>query len=101
MIDVWIELWCDIKDSAPFYTIGDSINQKVTKLLYTNWSHYSYLVQWIDKGTAWKNKMKIQKKEKQKKSINWVFKSNENHHVNFKLALLFHIKLRVMNYLYI
>ena len=45
MIDVWIELWCDVKDSAPFYTIGDSINQKVIKLLYTNWSDYSPLVQ--------------------------------------------------------
>ena len=26
MIDVWIELRCDVKDPAPFYTIGDSIN---------------------------------------------------------------------------
>ena len=38
-IDVWIELWCDVKDSAPFYTIRDSINQKVIKLFNTNWSH--------------------------------------------------------------
>ena len=66
MIDVWIELWCDVKDPAPFYTIGDSINQKVIKLLYTNWSHYSPLVKWINKGTANKNKMKIPKKWKAK-----------------------------------
>ena len=45
MIDVWIELWCDVKDSAPFYKIGDSKNQKVIKLLYTDWNHYSPLVQ--------------------------------------------------------
>ena len=64
MIDVWIELWCDVNDSAPFYTIGDSINQKVIKLLYTNWSHYSPKVQWINKDTANKNKMKISKQWK-------------------------------------
>ena len=29
MIDVWKELWCDVKDSAHFYTIKDSINQNV------------------------------------------------------------------------
>ena len=77
MIDVWIELWCDVKDPAPFYTIGDSINQKVIKLLYTNWSHYSPLVKWINKGTANKNKMKIPKKWKAKKCTIIVFKSNE------------------------
>ena len=75
MIDVWIELSCDAKDSAPFYTIGDSINQKVIQSLYKNWSHYSPLVQWIDKGTSNKNKMKILKKRK--KIPNIVFKSNE------------------------
>ena len=66
MIDVWIELWCDVKESAPFYTIGDSINQKVIKLLYTNWSHYSPLVQWTNKGTATSLKWKFQRNEKQK-----------------------------------
>ena len=66
MIDVWIELWCDVKDSSPFYRIGESIYQKVIKLLYTNWSHNSSLVQWIDKGTSNKNKMKIPKKRKAK-----------------------------------
>ena len=64
LIDVWIELSYDVKDSSPFYTIRNSINQKVIKLLYTNWSHHSPLVQWIDKGTSNKNKMKIPKKSK-------------------------------------
>ena len=66
MIDVWIELWCDVKDSSPFYRTGESINQKVIKLLYTNWSHNSSLVQWIDQGPSNKNKMKIPKKRKAK-----------------------------------
>ena len=69
MIDVWIELSCDVKDSASFYKIGDFINQKVIKLLNTNWSHYSPFVQWIDKGTANKNIMKIQNKSKKKSQI--------------------------------
>ena len=60
-----IELWCDVKDSAPFYTIGDSINQNVIKLLYTNWSLYSPSVQRIDKGIASNNKMKIPTKKYQ------------------------------------
>ena len=68
MINVWIEFWCDVKDSAPFYTIEDSINQKLIKLFYANWSHYSSLVQWIDKGTANNNKMNIPQKSNNKKA---------------------------------
>ena len=63
MINVWTEIWYEAKDSTPFYTIGDSINQIVIKLIYTNWSHYSLLLQWIDKETANKNNMKIPKKK--------------------------------------
>ena len=94
MIDVWIELWCDVKDSAPFYTISDSINQKVIKLLYTNWNHYSPLVQWINKGTANKKKMKIPKKWKAKKYPIIVFKSNEKPLCESEIRIIISYKTR-------
>ena len=44
MIDIRIELWTDIKDSAPYLTIEYANNQNVIKLLYSNWWHYSPLI---------------------------------------------------------
>ena len=40
MIDIRFELWTDIKDSAPYLTIGYANNQNVIKLLYSNWCNY-------------------------------------------------------------
>ena len=36
MIDIRIELWTDIKDSAPYLTIEYVNSQNVIKLLYSN-----------------------------------------------------------------
>ena len=44
IIDIRIELWTDIKDSAPDLTIGYANNQHVIKFLYSNWCHYSSLI---------------------------------------------------------
>ena len=44
IIDIKIELWTDISDSAPYLTIGYANNQNVIKLLYSNWCHYSPLI---------------------------------------------------------
>ena len=44
MIDIRIELWTDIKDSAPYLTIEYVNSQNVIKLLYSNWCHYSPLI---------------------------------------------------------
>ena len=44
MIDIRIELWTDIKDCAPYLTIGYANNQNAIKLLYSNWCHYSPLI---------------------------------------------------------
>ena len=44
MIDISIELWTDINDSAPNLTIGYANNQNVVKLLCSNWCHYSWLI---------------------------------------------------------
>ena len=43
MIDIRIEHWTNIKDSAPYLTIGYANNQNIIKLLYSNWWHYSPL----------------------------------------------------------
>ena len=39
----WV--WADIIDSAPYLTIGYANIQSVIKLLYSNWCHYSPLIQ--------------------------------------------------------
>ena len=44
MIDIRIELWTDIKESALYLTIGYANNQNVIKLLYSNWCRYSPLI---------------------------------------------------------
>ena len=45
MIDIRIELWTDIKDSAPNLTIEYANNKNIIKLLNSNWCHYSPLIQ--------------------------------------------------------
>ena len=44
MIDIRIELWTDIKDSALYLIIGYANNQNVIKLFYSNWCHYLPLI---------------------------------------------------------
>ena len=57
MIDIRIELWTDIKDSAPYLTIGYANNQNVIKLLYSNWCHYSPLIPSDNNLISRKNKL--------------------------------------------
>ena len=57
MIDIRIELWTDIKDSAPYLTIGYANNQNFIKLLYSNWCHYSPLILSNNNLISRKNKL--------------------------------------------
>ena len=64
MIDVKIELWTNIKDSAPYLTIGYANNPNDIKLLYTNWCHYSPLIPSSNDFLVLKKKNEINKKKK-------------------------------------
>ena len=57
IIDIRIELWIDIKDSAPYLLIGYANNQNVIKLLYSNWCHYSPLIPSKNNLISRKNKL--------------------------------------------
>ena len=44
MINIRIDLWTDINDSAPYLTIGYANNKNVIKLFYSNWCYNSPLI---------------------------------------------------------
>ena len=57
MVDIRIELWTDIKDSAPYLSIGYANNQNVIKLLYSNWCRYWPLILSKNNLISRKNKL--------------------------------------------
>ena len=64
MIDVKVELWRNIKDSAPYFTIGYANNPNDIKLLYTNWCHYSPLIPSSNDNLVPKKKNEVNKKKR-------------------------------------
>ena len=82
MIDIRIELWTDIKDSALYLTIGYANNQNVIKLLYSNWCHYSPLIPSDNNLISRKNK--LIKGKKYQSCPRFCLKIQEPHWVNQK-----------------
>ena len=62
--NVKIELWKNIKDSAPYLAIEYVNNPNNIKLFYTNWCHYSPLMLSSNDNLVQKKKIKsIRKKD--------------------------------------
>ena len=83
MIDIRIDLWTDINDSAPYLTIGYSNNQNVIKLLYSNWFHYSSLIPSSNNNLITR-KNKLIKGKKYRSCQRYCLKIQESHWVNQK-----------------